>query len=154
MEEPGETYLENALVKARAVARALNLPALADDSGIEVDGLGGRPGPRSARLAGPAANEDDNLRLLIRLAAELPEDRRTARYRCLAACARPDGREVWAEGTCEGRLILESRGDGGFGYDPIFVPRRRRRTMAELTEAEKDRISHRGNAFRALRALI
>ncbi len=154
VEEPGETYLENALVKARAVARALNLPALADDSGIEVDGLGGRPGPRSARLAGPAANEDDNLRLLIRLAAELPEDRRTARYRCLAACARPDGREVWAEGTCEGRLILESRGDGGFGYDPIFVPRRRRRTMAELTEAEKDRISHRGNAFRALRALI
>jgi len=154
VDEQGETYLENALVKARAVAGALNLPALADDSGIEVDGLAGRPGPRSARLAGPAANADDNLRLLIRLAAELPEDRRTARYRCVAACAWPDGREVWAEGTCEGRLILEPRGSRGFGYDPIFVSRRRRRTMAELKDREKDRISHRGNAFRALRALI
>jgi len=154
VEEPGETYLENALVKARAVAAVLDLPALADDSGIEVDGLGGRPGPRSARLAGQSANEDDNLRLLIRLAAELPEDRRTARYRCVAACAWPDGRKVWAEGTCEGRLILEPRGGGGFGYDPIFVPKRRRRTMAELNDAEKDRISHRGNAFRGLRALI
>ena len=154
VDEQGETYLENALVKARAVAGALNLPALADDSGIEVDGLAGRPGPRSARLAGPAANADDNLRLLIRLAAELPEDRRTARYRCVAACAWPEGREVWAEGTCEGRLILEPRGSRGFGYDPIFVSRRRRRTMAELKDREKDRISHRGNAFRALRALI
>jgi XTP/dITP diphosphohydrolase len=154
VEETGETYLDNALQKARAVAASLQVPAVADDSGIEVDGLDGRPGPLSARLAGPGANDLDNLRLLIRLVSELPEEGRTARYRCVAACARPDGREVWAEGTCQGRLILEPRGSRGFGYDPIFVPSGHDRTMAELAEEEKDAISHRGNAFRALRALL
>jgi XTP/dITP diphosphohydrolase len=156
VEETGETYLDNALVKARAAAQALGVAAVADDSGIEVDGLDGRPGPRSARFAGPAANDLDNLRLLIRLAAELPEDGRTARYRAVAACAWPDGREVWAEGVCEGRLILEPKGTGGFGYDPIFVPADGdgTRTMAELADEEKDRISHRGKALRALRGLL
>src|SRR5437867_8005449 len=97
VQETGDTYLDNALTKARAVSSALGIPAVADDSGIEVDALDGRPGPRSARFAGPGANDLDNLRLLIRLAAELPEGERTARYRCVAACAWPDGREVWAE---------------------------------------------------------
>jgi XTP/dITP diphosphohydrolase len=154
VEETGQTYLENALVKGRAVSAALGLPALADDSGIEVDGLDGRPGHLSARLAGPGANDEDNLRLLIRLASELPEEIRTARYRCIAVCVWPDGREVWAEGTCQGHLILEPRGTHGFGYDPIFVPDGHDRTMAELDQGEKDAISHRGNAFRALGELV
>jgi XTP/dITP diphosphohydrolase len=154
VEETSETYLENALMKARTVAAALGMPAVADDSGIEVDALDGRPGPRSARFAGPGANDLDNLRLLIRLAGETPEDERTARYRCVAACVWPDGRQVWAEATCEGMLILEPQGTGGFGYDPIFVPEGETRTMAELAEDEKDRISHRGKALRALRDQI
>jgi XTP/dITP diphosphohydrolase len=154
VEETGQTYLDNAFAKARAVSLTRGVPAVADDSGIEVDALGGRPGPRSARFAGPGANDLDNLRLLIRLAGEISERERTARYRCVAACAWPDGREVWAEGVCEGSLILEPTGSGGFGYDPIFVPQGETRTMAELGEDEKDRISHRGNAFRALRGLI
>ena len=156
VEERGETYLDNSLAKARAVAGVLGIPAVADDSGIEVDALGGRPGPRSARFAGPAANDHDNLRLLVRLAAEVPEPERTARYRCVATCAWPDGREVWAEATCEGSLVLEPRGDRGFGYDPVFVPADGpdHRTMAELPDGEKDRISHRGRALRALRDLL
>jgi XTP/dITP diphosphohydrolase len=156
VEETGETYLDNALLKARSVAAEMGLPALADDSGIEVDALDGRPGPQSARLAGPGANDLDNLHLLVRLVSEVPEDGRTARYRCIAACAWPDGREVWAEGVCEGRLLLEPKGTGGFGYDPIFVPKEGPgdRTMSELTAEEKDRISHRGNAFRALGQLL
>jgi len=156
IEETGETYLDNALLKSRSVAAQMRFPALADDSGIEVDALEGRPGPRSARLAGPGANDLDNLHLMIRLVSEIPEEARTARYRCIAACAWPDGREVWAEGVCEGRLVLEPKGTGGFGYDPIFVPKEGPgdRTMSELTPEEKDRISHRGNAFRALRHLL
>jgi XTP/dITP diphosphohydrolase len=151
VEETGETYLDNVLAKARAVSAALGVPAVADDSGIEVDALDGRPGPRSARFAGTGANDLDNLRLLIRMVGEIPEDERTARYRCVAACAWPDGREVWAEGICEGTLFEEPRGTGGFGYDPIFLPEGETRTMAELDDDEKDRISHRGMAFRALR---
>ncbi len=156
VQEIGETYLDNALAKARAVAATLGLPAVADDSGIEVDALEGRPGVHSAYLAGGRANDLDNLRLLIRLVAEVPDERRTARYRCVAACAWPDGREVWAEATCEGRQVLEPRGENGFGYDPMFVPDEGRDalTMAELEDDEKDRISHRGKALRALRALL
>ena len=156
VEETGETYLDNSLVKARAVAGVLGIAAVADDSGIEVDALGGRPGALSARFAGPGANDQDNLRLLIRLAAEVPESERTARYRCVAALAWPDGRELWAEATCEGSLILEPRGDRGFGYDPMFVPAEGPDglTMAEVPDEEKDRISHRGKALRALRDLL
>jgi XTP/dITP diphosphohydrolase len=152
VDETGSTYQENALLKAHAVGRVLGIPAIADDSGIEVDALGGGPGVRSARFAGDGASDEDNLRLLIeRLRPLAPEDR-TAQYRCVAACAWPDGREVSAEATCEGTLILEPRGSGGFGYDPIFVPADGdgRRTMAELSADEKHRISHRGKAFRAL----
>jgi XTP/dITP diphosphohydrolase len=154
VEETGHTYLDNALLKARAVASALGLPAVADDSGIEVDALGGAPGPRSARFAGPGASDGSNLSLLIERVRDVAPERRTARYRCVAACARPDAREAWAEGVCEGRLILEPRGDRGFGYDPAFVPEGESRTMAELEDDEKDAISHRGRAFRALRNLL
>ena len=150
VEETGATYLENARLKVRAVAAALGVPALADDSGIEVDALGGAPGIRSARYAGPRASDDENLRALIRAIAGVPAGGRTARYRAVALVARPDGAEIWAEGTCDGTLERRPRGSGGFGYDPIFVPEGWDRTMAELEPEEKDRISHRGRALRAL----
>ena len=150
VEETGSTYLENALLKARAGAAALGEPALADDSGIEVDALGGRPGPRSARFAGEDATDQQNLHELIRALKGVPGSGRTARYRCLAVLAFPDGGVLQAEGICEGTLVGKPRGSGGFGYDPIFVPEGWDRTMAELADEEKDRISHRGRAFRAL----
>jgi non-canonical purine NTP pyrophosphatase (RdgB/HAM1 family) len=158
VEETGRTYLENAILKARAVAGALGLPALADDSGIEVDALDGAPGPRSARFAGPGAGEGENLDLLIERVSSVSPERRGALYRCVAVCVWPDGEEVSAEATCRGRLILEPRGTGGFGYDPAFVPEEHDgvtpRTMAELSAMEKNAISHRGRAFRALRQLL
>jgi XTP/dITP diphosphohydrolase len=120
VEETGDTYLENALLKARAVASALGESAMADDSGIEVDALGGKPGPRSARFAGEAATDQENLRALIQAVAGVPAGGRTARYRCVAAIAWPDGHEVHAEGVCEGRS-WEAAGDGG-SVRPIFVP--------------------------------
>jgi XTP/dITP diphosphohydrolase len=154
VEEPHDTYLANALEKARAVSRALGVPAVADDSGIEVDGLDGAPGPRSARYAGEDATDEENLeQLLVAVARFLPEQR-TARYRCVAAIAWPDGRELHTEGVCEGRLDGPPRGEGGFGYDPGFVPEGHTRTMAELSDEEKDRISHRGEAFRALAEVL
>jgi XTP/dITP diphosphohydrolase len=154
VEETGDTYLENAGLKARAVAAALGIHALADDSGIEVDALGGRPGVRSARFAGEAASDEDNLRELVRALRGIPGGGRTARYRCVAALSSPDGELTWAEGTCEGTLETAPRGTGGFGYDPIFVPAGWDETMAELTAEQKDRISHRGRAFRTLRAQL
>jgi XTP/dITP diphosphohydrolase len=154
VEETGHTYLENALLKARAVSRDTGQPALADDSGIEVDALGGGPGPRSARYAGPSAGDEDNLRALLRAVAGVPAGGRTARYRAVAAVAYPDGGEIWEEGTCEGALRTSPRGSGGFGYDPIFEPAGWDRTMAELSPEEKDRISHRGRALRSLRRLL
>lgn len=151
VEETGETYLENALLKAVAVARSLDLPAIADDSGIEVDALGGKPGPRSARYAGEDASDEDNLAALMQALRGIPKGGRTARYRCVAALAYPDGKTVHAEGVCEGELITKRRGERGFGYDPIFVPNGWDLTMSELTDEQKDRISHRGRAFRAIR---
>ena len=150
VEETGATYLDNARLKAEAVAVVLGLPALADDSGIEVDALGGAPGPRSARYAGEHASDEENLRALIQAIRGIPASGRSARYRCVAALAWPDGRFEHVEGTCEGTLRTKPAGTGGFGYDPIFEPVGRDVTMAELTDEEKDRISHRGRAFRAL----
>ncbi|MFN2543226.1 MAG: RdgB/HAM1 family non-canonical purine NTP pyrophosphatase [Actinomycetota bacterium] len=155
VEETGSTYLENALLKARAVPESLGVPAVADDSGIEVDALGGAPGMRSARFAGERATDDENLRKLIDALGDVPPTERTARYRCVALMAGPTGTDpMWAEATCDGHLVLYPRGEGGFGYDPIFVPEGERRTMAELGTREKDAISHRGRAFRLLRDLI
>lgn len=154
VEETGETYLENALLKARAVASALGLPAVADDSGIEVDALGGAPGPRSARYAGQDATDERNLHQLLGALKGVPASGRTARYRCVAALALPDGTELHAEDTCEGTLMRAPRGAAGFGYDPVFVPVGWDLTMAELTDEQKDRISHRGRAFRALAELV
>jgi XTP/dITP diphosphohydrolase len=154
VDEVGATYLENALLKARAVAAALEMPALADDSGIEVDALGGGPGPRSARYAGEDASDEQNLEALVGALRGIPAGGRTARYRCVAALSQPGGRELHEEGLCEGSLIAVRRGSGGFGYDPIFVPAGWDATMAELTDEQKDGISHRGRAFRALRERV
>ncbi|HVM11665.1 MAG TPA: RdgB/HAM1 family non-canonical purine NTP pyrophosphatase [Actinomycetota bacterium] len=154
VEETGDTYEENARLKARAVAAATGLPALADDSGIEVDALGGGPGPRSARYAGADASDEQNLRALLRAVAGVPPGGRTARYRAVDVLALPDGPEWSAEGVCEGSLRSRPTGTGGFGYDPIFEPAGWERTMAEMTAEEKHRISHRGKAFRQLRDLL
>lgn len=146
-EETGETYLENALLKAHAVARATGMPALADDSGIEVDALGGRPGVWSARYAdGEAAC---NARLLEEL-RDVPASLRTARYRAVVALAFPDGSAVSADGTCEGSIGFSPRGAGGFGYDPLFVSAELGRVVGEIGAEEKARISHRARAMRAL----
>ncbi len=150
VEETGDSYVENAALKARAVAALTGLPALADDSGIEADALDGGPGIHSARFAGEDATDEQNLAKLVDAVREVPERRRTARYRCVALVAWPGEWFAYAEATCEGSLLLRGRGDGGFGYDPIFVPSGEFRTMAELPAEEKDRISHRGRAFRAL----
>jgi XTP/dITP diphosphohydrolase len=153
VEETGSTYLENARIKGVAWAAALGVSTLADDSGIEVDALGGRPGPRSARFAGDDTTDERNLQELIRALKGVPAAGRTARYRCVALLAHPDGSEIQAEGVCEGTLIAKPQGSRGFGYDPIFVPAGWDQTMAELSDGEKDRISHRGRALRTLREL-
>jgi XTP/dITP diphosphohydrolase len=154
VEEVGATYLDNALLKARAVAAATGETALADDSGIEVDALGGAPGPRSARYAGPDASDEENLRALLRAVKGVPRPGRTARYRAVAAVADPEGTETHAEAASDGILRTKPVGTGGFGYDPIFEPAGWDRTMAELAPEEKDRISHRGRALRALEELL
>ena len=154
VEETEDTYLGNATIKARAVAEATGMAALADDSGIEVDALGGKPGVRSARFAGTDATDEANLTALLRAVAGVPSGGRTARYRAVALVARPGGDVVHAEATCEGTLLKRPRGTGGFGYDPIFVPEGWDRTMAELEPEEKDRVSHRGRSLRALRELL
>lgn len=150
VDEIGRTYLENALLKAHAAA-ATGEAALADDSGIEIDALGGAPGPRSARYAGEEATDEANLRAVLRALAGVPRAGRTARYRAVAVLTGPGGQEVHAEGMCEGIIGTKPRGTGGFGYDPIFEPVGWDRTMAELPPEEKDRISHRGRALRGLR---
>ena len=150
VEETGETFEENALHKARAAARATGLPALADDSGLEVDALDGEPGVRFARYAGePRSDARNNARLLEAL-AEVPEEKRTAAFRCVSAAALPDGRAVWAQGRWPGGIGLAPRGSSGFGYDPLFIDPETGLTAAELEPAEKDARSHRGRAFRAL----
>jgi XTP/dITP diphosphohydrolase len=154
VEETGPSYLDNARLKARATLEAIGVAAVADDSGIEVDAFGGAPGPRSARFAGEHASEQENLDRLIDLIRDVPAAGRSARYRCLALMALPDRTERVGEGVCEGTLISEPRGSGGFGYDPIFVPSGRTETMAELASEEKDRISHRGRALRSLAAQL
>jgi XTP/dITP diphosphohydrolase len=154
--ETGATFQENALLKARHAAAAGALPALADDSGIEVDALGGRPGVRSARYAGEHATDRENLeKLLAELRDVAPQDRR-ARYQCVIAYVRraTDPRPLLAAGAWEGAIALAPRGTGGFGYDPIFVPQGDGRTAAELAAAEKDAVSHRAQALSSLLAQL
>lgn len=154
IEEPFDTFEENAEAKARAVVAATGLAAVADDSGLEVDALGGAPGVRSARYAGEAATDRENNRKLLSALSEVPEALRLCRYRCAAVFLGTDGRYVVTEGACEGRVIFEPRGDLGFGYDPLVVPAGESRTMGEIPLEEKLAFSHRGRAFRALRARL
>jgi XTP/dITP diphosphohydrolase len=150
-EETGETYAENALIKARAAAEATGRTAFADDSGIESEALGWRPGVRTARYAGEHATDAENL---AKLHQEAPAGS-NLRYVCVIAHVTPEGAEHVFEGRCTGTLAATPSGAGGFGYDPLFVPDEAAgRTMAELTDAEKDAISHRGNAARALLAWL
>lgn len=150
MEETGETFQENARIKAEGALRYTGLPCLADDSGLEVDCLDGAPGVYSARYAGEGGSEADCNRLLLLNMAGVPEERRTARYRAALALALPDGRLFEADGACEGRIGFAERGEGGFGYDPLFILTESGYTMAEISPEEKNRISHRGIALRRL----
>jgi XTP/dITP diphosphohydrolase len=148
------SYAENALGKARAVTAATGLPALADDSGIEVDALGGRPGVRSARYGGEGLTDAERNALMLRELAAVPAERRTARYRAVVAVTAPDGREATVEGTVEGVLLEAPRGTGGFGYDPLFYYPPLAATFAEIPAAAKHAVSHRGRAMAGAREIL
>ena len=150
--ESGRTFVENALMKARHAAAQTGLPAIADDSGIEVEALGGRPGVESARYAGPNASDEDNLRKLEQELIAIPDERRGARYVCAMVCVREpsDASPVVCQRSWTGRIGHERRGTRGFGYDPLFVVPALGLTAAELEPARKNAISHRGQAIRAL----
>ena len=148
--ESARTFEGNALIKAREWSRRTGLPALADDSGITVGALNGSPGVRSARWAGPECDDEANLNLLIHQISDVPEGHRDAAFVCAMALALPDGSEHVVVREWPGHVALERRGSNGFGYDPIFVPAGHHRTSAELSPAEKNAISHRGQAVRAM----
>jgi XTP/dITP diphosphohydrolase len=153
-EENGSTFAENALIKAHAAAYYLGLPALADDSGLEVPALGGRPGVYSARYAGPDCTYADNNRKLLDEMAGLENEKRRGRFICAAALAFADGREYVVEGELLGTVTIETKGSGGFGYDPVFVPDGHDRTLAEMSPDEKNEISHRRRAFEKMAVVI
>ena len=151
LREDGVTFVENALAKARQAARATGLPAIADDSGLEVDALDGAPGVYSARYAGPGADDDSNNAKLLQALEAVPPARRTGRFHCVAVFVDPArGLEIVRQGACEGVVLEAQRGEDGFGYDPLFFVSTVGRTMAELPLEEKNRLSHRAAAFRAL----
>jgi XTP/dITP diphosphohydrolase len=148
--ETGATFADNALLKAREAALHTGLPAVADDSGLTVEALNGMPGVLSARWAGGHGDDTANLQLVLDQIRDVPDERRAAAFVCAAALVLPDGVERVVYGQVDGTLLRAPRGTGGFGYDPIFLPYGESRTTAEMTPAEKDAISHRGKAFRAL----
>ncbi|WP_062135535.1 RdgB/HAM1 family non-canonical purine NTP pyrophosphatase [Demequina aestuarii] len=148
--EDGVTFEANALIKARALAASTGLPALADDSGISVDVLGGAPGVFSARWAGSHGDDAANLTLLLDQIADVPDEHRGASFICAAAFVTPDGREFVEVGRMQGTVAREPRGEGGFGYDPVFVADGQRVTNAELSPERKNELSHRGGAFRSM----
>ncbi len=145
--EDSQTFQENAIKKAQEIARFTGYVTLADDSGLEVDALGGRPGVYSARFAGEPTNDEKNNQKLIYMLQGVPAEERKARFRCVIAIAYPDGRVTTAEGTCEGMIAYSPQGQGGFGYDPLFIPQGYSETFAELPPEVKNRISHRGKAL-------
>ncbi|MBE03361.1 RdgB/HAM1 family non-canonical purine NTP pyrophosphatase [Marinobacter lutaoensis] len=151
-EEPAITFVENALIKARHAARATGLPALADDSGLAVDALDGRPGVRSARFAGDGASDADNIQALLTALADVPEPRRSAQFHCVLVYLRhaDDPTPIICHGRWPGRILTEPRGHGGFGYDPVFWVPEQGCSAAELSREQKGRISHRGRALRQL----
>jgi len=154
VDENGATYAENALLKARAYAAMSGLLTLADDSGLDVDALGGAPGVHTARYAGEGADDCQRYTLLLHNLEGVPDAERTARFRCVIALAWPDGRTEVVQGTCEGRITHAPRGANGFGYDPVFYLPEFDRTMAELPAEVKNRISHRARAAQSARPLL
>ncbi len=154
VEETGQRYAENATIKAVTYSQASGLVTLADDSGLEVDALGGRPGPLSARYAGSDRTDAERVQALLQELAGVSDEQRTARFRCVIAIVDPAGRVELVEGTVEGRIALEPRGENGFGYDPVFVLPERGMTAAELPPDEKNAVSHRGVAARKARAVL
>lgn len=152
--ETGGSFAENATLKAVAYARASGLPTLADDSGLEVDALGGEPGIRSARYAGKGASDEECYQLLLKNLKEVPWEERTARFRCVIAVATPEGQIHTAEGACEGIIAFAPKGEHGFGYDPIFYFQEYGMTMAELPLETKNQVSHRAKAMQGAREIL
>ncbi len=152
IEETGETFADNAALKARGIMEATGLPALADDSGLEVDALGGAPGVHSARYAGPGATDADRVELLLKNLRSVEPEQRTARFRCVVAFADPEqpAHVKFHGGSCEGRILDHPRGSGGFGYDPVFFVEELGQTFAEAPADKKNQISHRGQAMRKM----
>ncbi|MEW9670805.1 XTP/dITP diphosphatase [Ammoniphilus sp. 3BR4] len=152
VEEDRETFEGNAIKKAQTICDFLQIPALADDSGLEVDAMGGQPGVYSARFAGPNATDKENNDKLLKMLEDIPTGNRKARFRCVLALAVPHRPVLTWEGSCEGEIGSNPKGTGGFGYDPLFVLPDQGKTMAELTKEEKSQISHRGNAMKKMLA--
>lgn len=151
IEETGVTFEENAILKAEGAAEALQMPVIADDSGLEIDALNGEPGVYSARYAGEQKNDQANIDKVLEKLKDVPENERTARFRCVLAVAAPNQKTETFSGSCEGEILAERRGENGFGYDPIFWVPSEGRAMAELKPEEKAAISHRGNALQKLK---
>lgn len=149
-EETGETFEENAYIKAKSGCDESNMPCIADDSGLMVDALSGAPGVYSARFSGAHGDDEANIDKLLSMLKDVPEEERTARFKSAVCCVFPNGDSITVSGTCEGRIGFERRGNGGFGYDPVFMVGDK--SFAELSAEEKDKISHRGNALNNLKA--
>lgn len=154
VEETGSTFEENAILKAETIANNLGVRVIADDSGLEIDALEGRPGVYSARYAGSEKNDENNIDKVLDELQGVPENERTARFCCALAMAEPGKETLTVFGTCEGRILNERRGTNGFGYDPIFYVETEGKAMAELSSNEKNKISHRANAIRKLDDLL
>ncbi len=152
VEETGTTFEENARLKSQSGCKESGMPCIGDDSGLMVDALDGAPGVYSARYAGDHGNDPANIALLLENLKDVPEEKRTARFVCTVCCTYPDGKEIVVNGTCEGKIGYAPKGDGGFGYDPVFMIGDK--SFAELTSEEKDKISHRGNALKALAEVL
>ena len=154
VEETGETFEENSYIKAKAILDIAGVPTIADDSGLEVDCIGGRPGVYSARFAGPGCTPYDNNVKLLGLMKHIPEEERTARFVSVITMLVPDGRKLVARGECKGRIAEEMRGEGGFGYDPLFIPEGFSKTFGEMTADEKNSVSHRGRSLARLEEML
>lgn len=154
IEETGETFRENAFIKAETIKKALHAPVLADDSGLIVDALCGKPGVYSARYAGMDVTDEENNEKLLRELQDVPLPKRTARFVCAIAFVIPGKEPLFTEGICEGTIAKQIAGSGGFGYDPLFIPQGYDKTMAELGEAEKNKLSHRFHALKQLEEIL
>lgn len=154
LEETANTFRDNALMKAEQVTEAAGEAAMADDSGLEVDALGGAPGIYSARFAGEHGNDEKNNQKLLTMLKDVPDEKRTARFRCAIALSLPDGRKFFTEGTIEGLILRDFRGTGGFGYDPLFFLPAYQKTLAEISQEIKNRISHRAVALEKMMFIL